>query len=397
MHPFPRALGGMGFFVRNREANAMLPLDKLAQISRRYRELEDMLCRPEIVSDRVQFQKLSKERSEIEPIAGAHDRYVELAKKIAEDEAALGDPELRELAELELPELKASRAALEDELRILLLPKDPNDQRNTILEIRSGEGGEEAALFAADLFKMYARYAEAQGWKIEVMNLSEASAGGYKEVIAMVTGSAGKPVYSKLRFEGGVHRVQRVPATEAQGRIHTSTATVAVLPEADEVDVHIDEAKDLEISIAASGGPGGQGVNTTNSAVQLLHKPTGIIVKCQDERSQIKNKSKALKVLRARLMEIEREKQEAALAAERRGMVSTGERSMKVRTYNYPQNRVTDHRIKLTLNKLDRIVGSGDLDELLGALVQHRQAELLRAGGLAEPASEPMSVGGDDD
>jgi peptide chain release factor 1 len=229
------------------------------------------------------------------------------------------------------------------------------------------------------------------------MNLSEASAGGYKEVIAMVTGSAGKPVYSKLRFEGGVHRVQRVPATEAQGRIHTSTATVAVLPEADEVDVHIDEAKDLEISIAASGGPGGQGVNTTNSAVQLLHKPTGIIVKCQDERSQIKNKSKALKVLRARLMEIEREKQEAALAAERRGMVSTGERSMKVRTYNYPQNRVTDHRIKLTLNKLDRIVGSGDLDELLGALVQHRQAELLRAGGLAEPASEPMSVGGDDD
>jgi peptide chain release factor 1 len=376
----------------------MLPLDKLQSLARRFRELEDMLCRAEIVSDRGQFQKLSKERSELEGIAGAYDRHVELTKKIAEDEAALADPELRELAEMELPELKAEQAKLEDEIRLLLLPTDPNDAKNTILEIRSGEGGEEAALFAADLFKMYARYAETKGWKLEVMNVSEASAGGYKEVIALVTGrpsAAQAGVYSQMRFEGGVHRVQRVPATETQGRIHTSTATVAVLPEAEEIDVHIDEAKDLEISIAASGGPGGQGVNTTNSAVQLLHKPTGIIVKCQDERSQIKNKAKAMKVLRARLFDIEREKQEKAIGDERRGMVSTGERSMKVRTYNYPQNRVTDHRIRLTLNKLDRIV-QGDLDELIRALQANRQAALMQAEGMGGGAA-PMSMGGDDD
>jgi peptide chain release factor 1 len=360
----------------------VLPVDKLASIARRYHELEDMLCRPEIVSDRTQFQKLSKERSEVEDVAKAYERYVALAADLDKTQAALSDPELRELAEAELPELQQQKTALEDEIRLLLLPSDPNDARNVILEIRAGEGGEEAALFASDLFKMYGRYAEGQGWKIEVLNLSEASAGGYKELVALVSGRPGqKPgVYSQLRFEGGVHRVQRVPATEAQGRIHTSTATVAVLPEAEEVDVQIDE-KDLEISIAASGGPGGQGVNTTNSAVQLLHKPTGIIVKCQDERSQIKNKAKAMKVLRSRLLEIEREKQDAAVAAERRGMVSTGERSMKVRTYNYPQNRVTDHRIKLTLNKLDRIV-AGDLGELVSALQANRQAELLRAGGL---------------
>ncbi|GAC1367359.1 MAG: peptide chain release factor 1 [Polyangiales bacterium] len=336
----------------------MIPLEKLSSIARRFRELEGL--------------------------AQAYDRHVALTRKIAEDQAALADPELREMVEAELPELRAEQAKLEDEIRLLLLPTDPNDAKNTIVEIRSGEGGEEAALFAADLFRMYAKYAETKGWKFEVMNLSEASAGGYKEVIALVTGRASggqAGVYSHLRFEGGVHRVQRVPATETQGRIHTSTATVAVLPEAEEVDVHLDEAKDLEISIAASGGPGGQGVNTTNSAVQILHKPTGMIVKCQDERSQIKNKSKAMKILRARLLDIEREKQDQAVAAERRGMVSTGERSMKVRTYNYPQNRVTDHRIKLTLNKLDRIVG-GDLDELISALQGYRQAELLQAEGL---------------
>jgi peptide chain release factor 1 len=373
----------------------MLPLDKISSLARRFRELEDMLCRPEIVGDRQQFQKLSKERSEREPIAFAYDRYVALTKKIEEDEAALADPELRELAELELPELRADLSKLEEELKLLLIPSDPADAKNTIVEIRSGEGGEEAALFAADLYRMYVRYAETKGWRLETMNVSEASAGGYKEVIVLVTGRPGQPgVYSQLRFEGGVHRVQRVPATEQQGRIHTSTATVAVLPEAEDIDVHIDEAKDLEISIAASGGPGGQGVNTTNSAVQLLHKPSGIIVKCQDERSQIKNKAKAMKILRSRLFEIEREKQERALAAERRGMVSTGERSMKVRTYNYPQNRVTDHRIKLTLNKLDRIVG-GDLDELVGALRAHRQAALLAAEGLG--AAPTLAAAGDDD
>jgi peptide chain release factor 1 len=248
-------------------------------------------------------------------------------------------------------------------------------------EIRSGEGGEEAALFAADLFRMYSRFAETVGWKVEVLSLSESATGGIKECIALVTG---RDVYAQLRFEGGVHRVQRVPATETQGRIHTSTATVAVLPEADEIDVQIDE-KDLEISIAASGGPGGQGVNTTNSAVQIQHKPTGIIVKCQDERSQLKNKSKAMKVLLARLYDIEREKQDAALSAERRGMVGTGERSQKIRTYNYPQNRVSDHRIRLTLNKLDRII-AGDLGELITALRTHRQAAMLQvAGGGAVP------------
>ncbi len=374
----------------------MLPVDKLASIARRYHELEDMLCRPEIVSDRQQFQKLSKERSEVEGVAQAYERYSRLLADLETTQTALSDPELRELAEAELPELNAQKAALEDEIRVLLLPSDPNDTKNVILEIRAGEGGEEAALFAADLFKMYSRYAETQGFRMEIMNVSEASAGGYKEIVAMVSGRPGtRPgVYSQLRFEGGVHRVQRVPATEAQGRIHTSTATVAVLPEAEDVDVHIDEAKDLEISIAASGGPGGQGVNTTNSAVQLLHKPTGMIVKCQDERSQIKNKAKAMKILRSRLLDLEREKQEAAVAAERRGMVSTGERSMKVRTYNWPQNRVTDHRIKLTLNKLDRIV-AGDLGELVTALQAHRQAELLRAGGL--DAGAPPAASGDDD
>jgi peptide chain release factor 1 len=371
----------------------VLPVEKLSSIARRYHELEDMLCRPEIVGDRNQFQKLSKERSEIEPVAHAYERYDTLIKNIATTEAALSDPELRELAEAELPELQGQKTSLEEEIRVLLIPTDPNDQKNVILEIRGGEGGEEAALFAADLFKMYTRYAETKGWKLEVMSLSEASAGGYKEVIALVTGRGG--VYSHLRFEGGVHRVQRVPATETQGRIHTSTATVAVLPEAEDVDVHIDEAKDLEISIAASGGPGGQGVNTTNSAVQLLHKPSGIIVKCQDERSQIKNKAKAMKILRSRLLDIEREKADAAVAAERRGMVSTGERSMKVRTYNYPQNRVTDHRIKLTLNKLDRIV-AGDLSEVISALQSNRQAELLRAGGL-DTGPVPIATGADDD
>ena len=382
----------------------MLPLDKLGSIARRFHELEDMLCRPEIVGDRQQFQKLSKERSEIEGVVSAYERYATLLKKIAEDEAALADPELRELVEMELPELRAEQLAIEEELRVLLLPTDPNDSKNIILEIRSGEGGEEAALFAADLFKMYARWAETKGWKLEVMNVSEASAGGYKEVIALVSGGGsgtghsrgGNGVYSQLRFEGGVHRVQRVPATETQGRIHTSTATVAVLPEAEEVDVQIDEAKDLEISIAASGGPGGQGVNTTNSAVQLLHKPTGLIVKCQDERSQIKNKSKAMKILRSRLYDLEREKQDQAVAAERRGMVSTGERSMKVRTYNYPQNRVTDHRIKLTLNKLDRIIG-GDLGEIISALQSHRQAEMMRAGGLSDRPTTTMGSAIDDD
>ena len=366
----------------------MLPREKLESLTRRYAELEDLLCQPSVLGDRAQLSKLTKERAELEPLVQQFGRYVAVEKSLRESEEALADPELRALAEEELPVLAAERASLEESIQLLLLPTDPNDKRNTILEIRSGEGGEEAALFAADLFRMYARYAETRGWKIEVLSVSESATGGYKECIALVLGQS---VYSELRFEGGVHRVQRVPATETQGRIHTSTATVAVLPEAEEVDVHIDE-KDLEISIAASGGPGGQGVNTTNSAVQILHKPSGIIVKCQDERSQLKNKAKALKVLRSRLLDQERERQEAAQVAERRSMVSTGERSQKIRTYNYPQNRVTDHRIKLTLSKLDRVI-EGDLGELITALRTHRQAALLHAAG----GDGTLPLDGDDD
>ena len=367
----------------------MLPVEKLEQLVRRYGELDELLCKPDVLSDRNKLQRLNKERSDLAPVMEAFERYRGLEKKIRDDEEALGDPDLRELAQAELPDLQRELAALESSLQLLLLPPDPSDRRNTILEIRSGEGGEEAALFAADLFRMYSRHAEPKKWKIEVLNLSESATGGIKECIALVTG---KDVYSQLRFEGGVHRVQRVPATETQGRIHTSTATVAVLPEADDVEVVVDD-KDLEISIAASGGPGGQGVNTTNSAVQILHKPSGIIVKCQDERSQLKNKAKALKVLKARLLELERERQDKAEASARRSMVSTGERSQKIRTYNFPQNRVTDHRIRLTLNKLDRII-EGDIDELVTALRTSYQAERLQDAGVAVAA--PVHAGDDD-
>jgi peptide chain release factor 1 len=368
----------------------MLPVDKLEQLSRRYVELDDLLCDPRVLADRSQLTKLNKERNDIEAIVQAFGRYRSLEKKIREDEDALADPELRELVELELPGLQAERSTLEGQIQLLLLPTDPNDKKNVVLEIRGGEGGEEASLFAADLFRMYARYAETKGWNIEVASVSESASGGYKEVIALVNG---KDVYSQMRFEGGVHRVQRVPATETQGRIHTSTATVAVMPEAEDVDVQIDEA-DLIISIAASGGPGGQGVNTTNSAVQIQHKPSGLLVKCQDERSQLKNKAKAMKVLKSRLLDLEIQKHEAAISAERKTMVGTGERSSKIRTYNYPQNRISDHRIKLTLNKLDRII-EGDLDELITALRTYRQAALLNdvTGG----ATGMPTYGGDDE
>ncbi|HVY49384.1 MAG TPA: peptide chain release factor 1 [Minicystis sp.] len=353
----------------------MLPTEKLEAVTRRFQELEHLLCSQEVLANHDRLQKLNKERTDLEPVVTAFARLRDVDKKLGEAKELLTDPELGDLARGEVPELEGERERLEKELETLLLPKDPNDERNTILEIRSGEGGEEAALFAADIFRMITRYAESKRWKVEVLSLSEASAGGIKEVIALVTG---QDVYSHLRYEGGVHRVQRVPATEAQGRIHTSTATVAVLPEAEDVEVQIDD-KDLDISIAASGGPGGQGVNTTNSAVQIRHKPTGIIVKCQDERSQLKNKSKAMKVLKSRLLELEQQRADEALSAERRSMVGSADRAQKIRTYNYPQNRVTDHRIGLTLHKLDKIVG-GDLDELVTALRAHRQAELLRQG-----------------
>lgn len=350
----------------------MLPIAKLQSLAARFRELDEMLYRPDIASDADRFRKLSRERAELEDLARAFSRYLEVEKQIADDELALKDPELRELAEAELPELRDEKQALEAELHLLLLPKDPNDGRDTLLEIRAGTGGEEAALFAGDLFRMYCRYAETKGWKVEVTSLSEASAGGIKEVIAMVTGQR---VYSQLRFEAGVHRVQRIPETESQGRIHTSTATVAVLPEADDVEVQIDEA-DLQITKTAAGGKGGQGVNTTNSAINLLHVPTGIMVRSEEQRSQIQNLARAKQILRAKLLERAQQAQADAIRDERRGMVGSGERSEKIRTYNAPQNRVTDHRIGLTLHAYQRVL-DGDLDELIGALRADHQARLL--------------------
>ena len=350
----------------------MLPTDKLDSLVARFREIEEMLCQPNVVGDAGRLRKLTQERADLHELVEVYGVYTQKSAQLADDREALKDPELRELAEMEIPELEAELEELQKRLEMLLLPKDPNDERNTFLEIRSGAGGEEAALFAADLLGMYRRYAESQGWKLEVTSISNASAGGIKEVIAMVTGNQ---VYSRLRFEGGVHRVQRVPATESQGRIHTSTATVAVMPEADEVDVKVDD-KDLKITKTAAGGPGGQGVNTTMSAINLLHIPTGIMVRSEEQRSQHQNLARAMQILRAKLLEIAEREQADAIRAERRNMVGTGDRSEKIRTYNYPQSRVTDHRIQLTVHNLEKVIG-GDVGELINALRSHHQAELL--------------------
>jgi peptide chain release factor 1 len=352
----------------------MIPVEKLQDVVRRRSEIDELMCEPKIIADSTKIQSLSRERSQILPLVDAFGEWQAVERRIKDAREMLGDPEMAALARDELAELETSKADLEQRIRVLLLPKDPSDEKNTLLEIRAGAGGEEAALFAADLFRMYARYAESVGWKVEVLSRSDAAAGGLKEIVALVSGDR---VYSRLKHEGGVHRVQRVPATEAQGRIHTSTATVAVLPEADDVDVQIDD-KDLRYDIAASGGPGGQGVNTTNSAVQITHIPTGMIVKCQDERSQIKNRARALKILKSRLLDIAQREQADAIRDERRDMVGSGERSEKIRTYNYPQNRITDHRIGLTLYKLDRVV-EGDIGELIDALVAWTEAERLKA------------------
>lgn len=352
----------------------MIPTDQLRQFCRRLDEVNDLLCDPNVLANPQKLNDLNRERSRIGPVAGAYQRWEKLTKQIAEDKEALSDPDLGPLAREELPGLEADLVALEKEIQILLLPRDPDDHKNTVLEIRAGTGGEEAALFAADLLRMYVRYAESVRWRVEILSQSEASAGGLKEVIALVSGDH---VYSRLKFESGVHRVQRVPATEAQGRVHTSTATVAVLPEADEVDIELHD-KDLRFDIAAASGPGGQAVNTTNSAVQVTHLPSGLSVRCMDERSQLKNKSKALKILRSRLLDIERTKQEEAIRDERRSQVKAGDRSEKIRTYNFPQNRLTDHRIGLTLYQLDRVI-EGDLQELVNAVVAHHQAQLLAA------------------
>jgi len=350
--------------------------ERLDQIEARYEDLTQALASPETISDSAKYQKTAKAHSEISDIVEKYREYKDLTRGIAESKAMLADeadPDMRAYAEEELAKLEPRVAVVEEELKVLLLPKDPNDEKNVILEIRAGTGGDEATLFAAEVFRMYNRYAETQKWKVEVLSTSESGVGGLKEVIALIEGDR---VYSRLKYESGVHRVQRVPATEQQGRVHTSAITVAVLPEAEDVDVKI-EAKDLRIDTFCSSGPGGQSVNTTYSAVRITHIPTNTVVSCQDEKSQIKNREKGMRVLRSRLYEIEMQKQQEALAKERKQMVGSGDRSEKIRTYNFPQNRLTDHRIGFTIHQLEQVM-DGKLQPLIDALITHFQAEKLK-------------------
>jgi len=351
-------------------------LDKLEEIENKYEELNTTLSDPEIFSDHLKSQKYAKEQADLEEIVNKIRQYKKILSGISEAEELIrteSDDEMKELAEMELDELRQNVPKIEDELKLMLVPKDPLDSKNIILEIRAGTGGDEAGLFAADLFRMYSKYAENMKWKVEVMDMNATGVGGIKEVIASIQG---KGAYSRLKYESGTHRVQRVPVTETSGRIHTSAATVAVLPEAEDVDLKIEE-KDLRVDTYCASGPGGQGVNTTYSAVRIVHVPTGMIVQCQDSRSQIKNKEKAMKVLRSRLYELELESQEKERAQERKSQVGTGDRSGRIRTYNFPQNRVTDHRINLTLHKLSLIL-EGELDELVDSLSTYYQAEKLK-------------------
>jgi len=353
-------------------------LDKLAEVEKRYVELESLMSDPQLLNQQREYSKFAKERAELEEIVACFREWRKVEQEIQGNRQLLeeNDEGIRELAKEELVTLRQRKEALESQLKLLILPKDPNDNKNVILEIRAGTGGEEAALFAGELFRMYSRYAESRGWRVEMMSSNPTGLGGFKEIIASIEGQG---AYSRLKFESGVHRVQRVPVTEGSGRIHTSAVTVAVLPEADEVEIQIDP-KEIRVDVFRSSGPGGQSVNTTDSAVRITHVPSGIVVSCQDEKSQHKNRAKGMKILRARLLEKKQEEQRSEIAATRKLMVGSGDRSERIRTYNFHQGRLTDHRINLTIYQLDRIM-EGQIDEVVEGLITHYQAEALKATG----------------
>jgi peptide chain release factor 1 len=348
--------------------------EKIEELERRYQELEALLSDPAVISNQPEFRRYSREHADLSDLVAAHRRYKKVLAEIAGNRDLLADPDMKEMAEEELRSLEEEQSRLAAEIRLLLLPKDPNDSKNVILEIRAGTGGDESALFAGDLFRMYSRFAEASRWRVEVISASESERGGYKEVVASVEGEG---VYAKLKYESGTHRVQRVPETEAQGRIHTSACTVAIMPEAEDIDIDINPA-DLKIDVYRSSGAGGQHVNTTDSAVRITHLPTGVVVSCQEERSQIKNRAKAMKVLKSRILDSMASEQNARLAADRKQQVGSGDRSERIRTYNFPQGRMTDHRIGLTLYRLDALM-EGDIGEVVDSLRAHYQMEALQA------------------